>query len=52
MEAFVEETVPGNIRIKELTDKEIGKLSELELLRRAERLGEMNESVKSYIGMG
>ena len=52
MESFVGETVPGNIRIKELDDKDIAPLSELEFMRRAERLAEKNQLVKSYIGMG
>lgn len=52
MEAFVGETVPKNIRIKELDDKDIQPLSELEFMRRAERLAEQNQLVKSYIGMG
>lgn len=56
MDEFISATVPESIRIKELGDVKseggIEALSELELLRRAERLGEVNESVKSYIGMG
>jgi hypothetical protein len=52
MEEFVSQTVPGNIRIKELDDKDIRPLSELEFMRRAERLAAENKMVKSYIGMG
>lgn len=52
MEEFVSETVPANIRIKELDDQDIRPLSELEFMRRAERLAEKNQLVKSYIGMG
>lgn len=52
MEDFVGETVPKNIRIKELDDKDIGPLSELEFMRRAERLAAENRLCKSYIGMG
>ena len=52
MDAFVSETVPEDIRIKELTDGDVKPFSELELLRRAERLAEQNRAMKSYIGMG
>lgn len=52
MDAFVSETVPADIRIKELTDGDVKPFSELELLRRAERLAEQNRAMKSYIGMG
>lgn len=52
MESFIDATVPKSIRIKELGDEEIRPFSELELLRRAERLAEMNKPMKSYIGMG
>lgn len=52
MDEFVSQTVPSNIRIKELNDKDIPPLSELEFLRRAERLAEKNQPIKSYIGMG
>jgi glycine dehydrogenase len=52
MEEFVNATVPSDIRISELSDTEIKPFSELELLRRAERLAEQNRPMKSYIGMG
>lgn len=46
MEAFVGATVPDSIRIKPLTDEEIRPLSELELLRRAQRLAAKNKPMK------
>lgn len=52
MDEFVNATVPSDIRISELSDSEIKPFSELELLRRAERLAEQNRPMKSYIGMG
>lgn len=52
MEAFVGATVPDSIRIKPLTDEDIRPLSELELLRRAQRLAAKNKPMKSYIGTG
>ncbi|KAJ9110135.1 hypothetical protein QFC19_001806 [Naganishia cerealis] len=52
MADFVGATVPSDIRIKELGDDDVKPFSELELLRRAERLAEMNRPMKSYIGMG
>lgn len=52
MDAFVSETVPADIRINELSDADVQPFSELELMRRAERLAEMNRPMKSYIGMG
>lgn len=52
MESFISETVPSDIRIKEVSDADVKPFSELELMRRAERLAEMNRPMKSYIGMG
>lgn len=52
MESFIGETVPADIRIKEVSDEDVKPFSELELMRRAERLAEMNRPMKSYIGMG
>ncbi|ADV20819.1 glycine dehydrogenase mitochondrial precursor, putative [Cryptococcus gattii WM276] len=57
LDEFVATTIPGEVRIDELTNKgEEGKgvraLSELELRRRAEEIASMNKPVKSYIGMG
>lgn len=55
MDAFVDETIPRNVRVKELVDREqegIRPMSELELRRRAEEIASMNRGVKSYIGMG
>lgn len=52
MEAFINATVPSDIRINELSDSDVKPFSELELLRRAERLAEQNRAMKSYIGMG
>jgi glycine dehydrogenase len=55
MEEFIDATIPSDLRVAELTDKEgegIRPFSELELRRRAEEVAAMNKSVKSYIGMG
>lgn len=54
MEAFVQETVPPQIRVSSnaMTDEAIPSLSELELNRRAKQLGAANKPFKSYIGMG
>lgn len=55
MDAFVDDTIPRNVRVNELVDAEqegIRPMSELELRRRAEEIASMNRGVKSYIGMG
>lgn len=54
MDAFVQETVPPQIRVPatSMTDEVIGSLSEAELNRRAKQLGAANKPFKSYIGMG
>jgi glycine dehydrogenase len=56
LEDFVDETIPQNVRVKELSDREdeggLRPLSELELRRRAEEVASMNKGMKSYIGMG
>ena len=56
LDAFVDDTIPRNVRIDELGDKDDGKglrsWSELELRRRAEEVAAMNKGMKSYIGMG
>lgn len=55
MDEFIDATIPTDLRVAVLTDKEgegIRPFSELELRRRAEEVASMNKSVKSYIGMG
>ncbi|OCF34075.1 glycine dehydrogenase [Kwoniella heveanensis BCC8398] len=57
MDEFVDATIPRNVRIDELTDKDNGKngirpFSELELARRVEEVASLNKGMKSYIGMG
>jgi glycine dehydrogenase len=57
LDAFIDETIPRNVRVPELTDSEadgngLRPLSELELNRRAEEVAAMNKGMKSYIGMG
>ena len=55
MDDFVDDTIPQNVRIAELTDSisnGIRPMSELELRRRAEQVAGMNKKMKSYIGMG
>jgi glycine dehydrogenase len=52
MDEFIDACVPASIRIKELADNDVRPFSELELLRRAEKLAEGNKRMKSYIGMG
>lgn len=57
LDEFVATTIPSEVRIDELTNKEekgkgVRALSELELRRRAEEIASMNKPVKSYIGMG
>jgi glycine dehydrogenase len=55
LDAFVDETIPKDVRVPELTDVDdegVRPLSELELRRRAEEVAGMNKGMKSYIGMG
>ena len=56
LDAFVADTIPKDVRIKELTDEDaeggIRPYSELELRRRVEEIAGMNKPMKSYIGMG
>jgi glycine dehydrogenase len=54
MNAFIEETVPPQIRIPSTTvdDKSIAPSSESQLHARAKVLGDQNKPYKSYIGMG
>lgn len=57
LDEFVATTIPSEVRIDELTNKEekgkgVRALSELELRRRVEEIASMNKPVKSYIGMG
>ncbi|KAL7419854.1 glycine decarboxylase subunit P [Cryptotrichosporon argae] len=52
LDAFVDATIPSNVRVPALGHDDIRALSELELQRRAEEVAGMNKPVKSYIGMG
>lgn len=57
MDAFIDDTIPREIRVDVLTDQEgedrgMRPLSELELRRRVEEIAAMNKPMKSYIGMG
>ncbi len=52
MDQFIDACVPSHIRIVELNDQDVRPFSELELLRRAEKLAAKNRPMKSYIGMG
>ena len=57
LDEFVATTIPSEVRIDQLTNKEekgkgLRALSELELRRRVEEVAAMNKPVKSYIGMG
>jgi len=56
MDDFINDTIPAEVRVKELTAKDeeggIRPYSELELRRRVEEVASMNKPMKSYIGMG
>lgn len=57
LDEFVATTIPRQVRIDQLTNREekgkgLRALSELELRRRVEEVAAMNKPVKSYIGMG
>ena len=54
MEAFIADSVPASIRIKdeEVSDDSIRPYSDAEFLRRATEIAGMNEIYKTYIGMG